>query len=532
MLSIYFILTGVCIVAAQASALQRCARNGKPLRQASEVAQSQKSSSFTVATRPWQLLSGLAQSSDVHVPSGTYHAVRATAQDMDQFFGIVFAVNARLQSLESLEIRPTSHPRSCQHRLRVAILEHVLDMLALAMEDVHVDGGMVALEEDIARALAMVKAWKIALQPGPSKLNTPGGFGRVQIFLPALFKARLTCTAPYPYISYNEQCTLRPEDGACCPKQPSEPIAPIGPSRRQHPAGNSCESYPLVNFRAEREYPRGLPPLRPRQRLRLDVIFATCLALTITAWTTVGRDQLATLSSLMQVSRAGPVAVSFSPILPFYNVAQKSLGASIAPELTSPTYDLSAFALYERMIYKLSGYDFRHTTQRLLPICLISGICAEPGVCWQLASDTGHVGIRLRRPVVVSAISMYQPSHRLLDADGPASPKRLRAWALVDGTAIEGMRGLVTENIGHFLQQTSNYTDHNPGRYSGLGESHFLLVGEWENPLRLESGYALFYVSQFVPKIAADLIVIEVQSNWDAQRNTCLYALGVHELRP
>ncbi|KAI5824143.1 hypothetical protein K523DRAFT_333282 [Schizophyllum commune Tattone D] len=221
--------------------------------------------------------------------------------------------------------------------------------------------------------------------------------------------------------------------------------------------------------------------------------------------------------------RTDSVAFTFAPNLPPNNVASEASGAQIAFEFTSPTYGLSSLTQAQRAYRWMTGKDGRHTKNMVLPDCVISTSCAKLGSCWKSASAVGHIGIRLQRPTIISSVSIYHPGDRDSD-DGPAGPRRIMAWGLVGDKDLDGDDGLITVEVDHFWQRNSNYTDIQPVPTN----SRFLLIGEWEHPARLPSGYVVFDVPESVPKLSSNLMVLEVRSNWDAHKNTCLYAVGIH----
>ncbi|KAL1741385.1 hypothetical protein HDZ31DRAFT_472, partial [Schizophyllum fasciatum] len=167
--------------------------------------------------------------------------------------------------------------------------------------------------------------------------------------------------------------------------------------------------------------------------------------------------------------------------------ASNHAGAMIAPEFTSPTYDLPKLEGFWTLYYYFFGQDRRQTRERLLPDCVLSKSCLAPNSGWRFPGSAGHVGIRLRRPVVPSAISLYQPTRNLPYEGETAMARQIQVWSLVNDTSIQHLEGAVTRNISHFYHRKSDYHGHRA--WSPSHPALFLLLGTWENPVRHEPGY-------------------------------------------
>lgn len=242
-----------------------------------------------------------------------------------------------------------------------------------------------------------------------------------------------------------------------------------------------------------------------------------------------GRVQIDKLSNWAYAERG---LVTFTATLPSRNVAFMNDGAYVAHEWTSPTYNLSAMTLIQRYRKFNSGLDYRQKEDLLLPECVISTSCLVPRRCWQFPGDTGHIGIHLPRAVAASAISLYYPGDNLLKADDPAMPRQLRAWSLIDDVTVRRAGNATTENPGYFYQETTNYTNYRPWTSSQLAKSVFLLLGTWENPVRHVAGYTEFKIPKSTPTVESELMILEVRSNWDVHKNTCLYMAEVKAIDP
>ncbi|KAI5823267.1 hypothetical protein K523DRAFT_334152, partial [Schizophyllum commune Tattone D] len=279
----------------------------------------------------------------------------------------------------------------------------------------------------------------------------------------------------------------------------------------------------------DNQYPPGLPPLRPRHflnRRKTALLFLLSLVVLLIgsgcAYLKGSRGSVATPGQYPSDS-----SVIFAPSKPAPDHATSDMGADVASEFTSATHGLSVATRLGWLDYWYHGYDTRQTAHRLLPSTVLVNSSVEPSHCWQLADDSGYAGIRLQHCIKPSAVSLYYPSQQLLIADQTAAPRRISLWSLVDTASVDGVDGVVTKSISHFYRhETEYYSGHTT--WDPLHPSRFLLLGSWENPLRTISGYAAFNISVAVPSIPSQLFVLEIVSNWDVKRRTCLYKVGIH----
>ncbi|KAF6759024.1 hypothetical protein DFP72DRAFT_1064519 [Ephemerocybe angulata] len=157
-----------------------------------------------------------------------------------------------------------------------------------------------------------------------------------------------------------------------------------------------------------------------------------------------------------------------------------------------------------------------------------TNIFADPpilGECWRFPGRYGHVGIQLRHPANITAMSLVYPLREHL-SKGMASeaPKSVRVWGLPLGTGMAGCLKAPSYVQHHQL----SYFAHSRSLPQHLQpEDQLQLIAESRYDIRSSRLRQVFPVEFTACAPLYSTLVIEVLDNWDGT-DTCVYHIGIH----
>ncbi|KAK1233201.1 SUN domain-containing protein 3 [Marasmius sp. AFHP31] len=170
--------------------------------------------------------------------------------------------------------------------------------------------------------------------------------------------------------------------------------------------------------------------------------------------------------------------------------------------------------LLDDLSYLVHGF-YHHHAHIVPPLAVIDSVI-QIGRCWTFSGSTGHIGIALADPIVVTHVVLHHPDHRELSHGLLAqSPSQLTLWSLLPSNAASV--GLLEVVSGKKF--TSPKNQRSPGDFVHLGNFTYDATSE---PQR-----TVFEVSS---EFVSSLVVVEIAENRGSDR-TCLYRISIHGIR-
>ncbi|KAF9487268.1 hypothetical protein BDN71DRAFT_1514141 [Pleurotus eryngii] len=211
----------------------------------------------------------------------------------------------------------------------------------------------------------------------------------------------------------------------------------------------------------------------------------------------------------------------FRPKLPHSqpNVASRSTGARVLPELTSPTSNLHVHTPWSAFVAWFVGVD---GFQREVPLpTVVIENTLDVGRCWEFDGSQGHITIALGRPVHISQLTIGHAAPTMSTKRIEQAPKNIALWGLVqsDDTSCDpgarGKRPVVAYSRDGRLPK-------------GFQQSCWYNLGTFRFSVKspASSMYQSYDVLQETDRLFT-VILVDIESNWGAE-STCIYHIGIH----
>lgn len=191
-------------------------------------------------------------------------------------------------------------------------------------------------------------------------------------------------------------------------------------------------------------------------------------------------------------------------------------GATVLPDLTSPTHLLPPHTLKTRLLQWLRGHDFYDNEIRL-PITVLDDNIGV-GECWEFFGTAGFISVALAEEVAVTELSINQIAPTLVSPQSAArSPQNMTLWGLIadNQLALETLPLSAFKHLPHPKPPL-----HPQSRLLRLTDVHYDLGAPH---------HQYFPISSAVTKLnlAFQIVLLEITSNWGSD-TTCLYHLGIY----
>ncbi|GJE97482.1 hypothetical protein PsYK624_137030 [Phanerochaete sordida] len=199
-------------------------------------------------------------------------------------------------------------------------------------------------------------------------------------------------------------------------------------------------------------------------------------------------------------------------------------GATVAPELTSPTFAKPATRALGFLWTTNPGADGAPPETALRPE-------THRGACWPLAGAHGQLGVALPAPVHVAAVSVDHVAREVApDGDVRSAPRAMEVWARVEGAenlarlARDGAPRAVQKGEGLEMASAEDAPEARPGAET------YVRLAEFMYDIHAPRSVQTFEIPQEMRDLGLETqrVALRIKSNWGQDEFTCLYRFRVH----